>query len=100
MSRRIRSHLTFANIAAGLALVIALGTGTAYAANTVFSADIVDGEVKTPDIASNAVGTGKIGNNHAIQRSYAVSKSTWLVRAVATSGTPEWQLTGIATCAF
>ena len=38
--------------------------------------------------------------NVAIQRSYAVDRHTWLVRAVATSGTPEWQLTGIATCAF
>ena len=34
-----------------------------YAANTVFSADIVDGEVKAPDIASNAVGSGKVSNN-------------------------------------
>ena len=47
----------------GLALLLALTAGTAYAANTVFSTDIVDGEVKTPDIASNAVATGKIGNN-------------------------------------
>ena len=38
--------------------------------------------------------------NVAIQRSYAVDDNTWLVRAVATSGTPNWQLTGIATCAF
>jgi hypothetical protein len=47
----------------GLALLLVLTGGTAYAANTVFSTDIVDGEVKGPDIASNAVGTGKIGNN-------------------------------------
>jgi hypothetical protein len=38
--------------------------------------------------------------NVAIQRSYAVDDHTWLVRAVATSGTPNWQLTGVATCAF
>ncbi len=38
--------------------------------------------------------------NVAIQRSYAVNNHTWLVRAVATSGTPQWQLTGIATCVF
>ena len=38
--------------------------------------------------------------NVAIQRSYAVDQSTWLVRAVATSGTPQWQLTGIANCVF
>ena len=32
----------------------------AYAANTVFSADIVDGQVKTADLASNAVTAPKI----------------------------------------
>ena len=32
----------------------------AYAANTVFSADIVDGEVKTPDIAGNAITAAKV----------------------------------------
>jgi len=34
-----------------------------------------------------------------VQRSYAVNESTWLVRAVATSGTPMWHLTVIANCA-
>jgi hypothetical protein len=33
-----------------------------------------------------------------VQRSYAVDKSTWLVRAVAQSGTPQWQLTVVANC--
>ena len=32
----------------------------AYAANTVFSTDIVDGEVKTPDLAANAVTAAKV----------------------------------------
>lgn len=32
----------------------------AYAANTVFSIDIKDGEVKTPDLANNSVTTAKI----------------------------------------
>jgi hypothetical protein len=45
-----------------LALLIAIGTGSAYAANTVFSSDIVDGEVKTADLANNAVRTTKIAN--------------------------------------
>src|SRR3954447_13031729 len=56
-------HLTYANVMSTLAVFLAVGGGAAYAANTVFSTDIVDGEVKTPDIASNAVVTGKIGNN-------------------------------------
>ena len=48
-------RLTFANVCSFLALLIALGTGSAYAANTVFSTDIVDGEVKTADLDNNAV---------------------------------------------
>jgi hypothetical protein len=54
---RIRRHLSFANICSFLALTIALSTGTAYAANTIFSTDIVDGQVKAPDIGTGAVGT-------------------------------------------
>ena len=57
-----RPRLTYANLASTAALVVALGTGTAYAANTVFSTDIVDGEVKSVDLATNAVNTGKIIN--------------------------------------
>lgn len=60
---RIRRGLTFANVCSFLALTIALGTGTAYAANTVFSTDIVNGEVKTVDIAKGAVTVGKIADN-------------------------------------
>lgn len=45
-----------------LALFLVLAGGTAYAANTVFSADIVDGEVKTADLANNSVNTAKIAN--------------------------------------
>jgi hypothetical protein len=63
MLRRTRRHVTFANVASGLALVIALSTGTAYAANTVFSTDIVDGEVKTVDIHGDAVSNAKLHDN-------------------------------------
>jgi hypothetical protein len=52
---RIRRHLSFANICSVLALTVALSTGTAYAASTIFSADIVDGEVKAPDLGAAAV---------------------------------------------
>jgi hypothetical protein len=60
MNRRRRHPFAFANVVSVLALVIALGTGTAYAANTVFSTDIVDGEVKTPDIGSDSVDASKV----------------------------------------
>jgi hypothetical protein len=58
--RLLRSRLTYANLVSTLALVVALGTGTAYAANTVFSTDIVDGEVKEADLGDGAVSSAKI----------------------------------------
>src|SRR4051812_14421364 len=78
MSGRIRSGLTFSNVCSFLALVIALGAGTAYAANTVRSSDIVDGQVMNADIAANAVSTGKINGG-------AVTSSD--IRADAVRGT-------------
>lgn len=56
----MRRHLTFANVCSFLALTVALGTGGAYAAGHVFSADIVDGEVRTPDVAMSAITATKI----------------------------------------
>jgi len=53
-------QLNFANVCSALALVVALGTGGAYAANTVRSKDIVDGQVKTKDLKNNAVSSAKI----------------------------------------
>jgi hypothetical protein len=49
--------------AGALALFLVLAGGVAYGANTVFSADIVNGEVKNPDLASNSVTTLKIANS-------------------------------------
>src|SRR6476646_2183579 len=60
MFKRTRDLLTFANVCSFLALAIAISTGGAYAATTVFSTDIVDGEVKTPDLAADAVTSPKI----------------------------------------
>lgn len=59
MPTRLRRHLSFANVTSLLALFVALSAG-AYAANTIRSSDIVDGEVKRPDIANNAVSSPKI----------------------------------------
>jgi hypothetical protein len=60
MVRRLLRGTTFANVCSFLALTIALGTGTAYAANTVFSRDIVNGQVKSADIGKNQVTSPKI----------------------------------------
>jgi hypothetical protein len=61
--RRIRSRLTYANVISTLALFLVLAGGSAVAlngSNTVFSDDIVNGQVKTQDLASGAVTPGKI----------------------------------------
>ncbi len=70
MLERVRHGLTYANVMSTIAVVVAVGGGAAYAANTVFSEDIVNGEVKSVDIATGAVGTGDIAddavNSHKI----------------------------------
>jgi hypothetical protein len=51
---RIRQHLTYANVISTLCLFLILSGGTAVAlhgSNSVFSDDIVNGEVKTQDIS-------------------------------------------------
>jgi hypothetical protein len=68
ISARIRRHL-HGNVVGYVALFFALGLGTAYAthpggANTISSADIINQEVNTPDIAPDGVTTGKIANGH------------------------------------
>lgn len=70
MFRRARGRLTYANVASTLALLFALGTGGAYAANTIGSSDIIDesiqsvdlknGQVKGADIASNSITSNRI----------------------------------------
>ena len=53
--RRLRPHLTYANIMVTLLAIGALTGGVAYAANTIGSADIINGQVKTADIGNNQV---------------------------------------------
>ena len=61
MLKKVRSRLTFANVASAIALFLALSTGAAFASHErIFSNDIVNGEVKRPDIAAGAVGEGKV----------------------------------------
>ena len=53
--RGLRPHLTYANVMVTLLAIGAFTGGVAYAANTVFSSDIVDGEVKTADVGDNQI---------------------------------------------
>jgi hypothetical protein len=58
---RLRRHLTFANIAAAMALVVA-SSGTAYAAATITGADVVDGSLAGADLKNGTVKSIDIGN--------------------------------------
>jgi hypothetical protein len=64
MRQRLRSHLTYANVLATLAIFLLLGGG-AYAGfhlprNSVRSENIENGQVKTPDLADDAVTAAKL----------------------------------------
>jgi hypothetical protein len=66
--RRIRSHLTYANVMATIAVFLVLSGGTAVAlsgTDTVQSDDLGPGsQVKAPDVAANAVnGTDVVDNS-------------------------------------
>jgi hypothetical protein len=62
-ARILLGRFTYANVMSTFAVFLVLTGGAAYAANTVFSTDIVDGEVKNADLANNSVTSTKIYNN-------------------------------------
>ena len=59
----------YANVTATMALVVALG-GSAYAANTIRSRDIKNGEVKRVDLANGAVTSGKVRNGTLLRTDF------------------------------
>jgi hypothetical protein len=59
---RVATRLTYANVVSTVALVAALGTGTAYAANTVGTDDIIDGQVMHQDLDAAAVAGDRIAD--------------------------------------
>ena len=60
--KSIFSGNRYANVTSTLALVVALGGTGAYAANTIGSKDIRNGQVKNADLARNAVTGAKVRN--------------------------------------
>jgi hypothetical protein len=59
----------YADVTATVALIVALG-GTAYAANTVRSRDIVDGQVKRADLARGAVSSSKVQDGGLLRQDF------------------------------
>jgi hypothetical protein len=62
MGNGLRGRLTYSNVAATLALFLAIGGGMAFAlaSNSVKSRHIKNGQVKTPDIRTGAVNSSKL----------------------------------------
>lgn len=60
MIRWIRDRVTYANVASTLALFVALGTGTAYAANEWTGENIVDKSLTAADLAIGTIGTLRV----------------------------------------
>jgi hypothetical protein len=63
MLRKLFGRLTYANVMSTIAVFGVLAGGTAYAANTVFSTDIVDGQVKSVDVGDNEIGSADVKDN-------------------------------------
>src|ERR1044072_8673700 len=59
----VRRHLSYANVISTLCLILVVGGGAAYAANTIRSTDIVNGQVKSVDIGTSEVTPTDIADN-------------------------------------
>jgi hypothetical protein len=55
----IRRHITYANVASTLALVLALGTGTVYAIGEIGSARVKDNSIQSVDLKDGQAVTGQ-----------------------------------------
>jgi hypothetical protein len=68
MFRRVRPHLTYANVMVTLMAFVVFGGASAYASHElILSSDIKDGEVKEPDLGGGAVTRAKLRDG-AVQR--------------------------------
>ena len=63
MLRKLRSQLSYANVASTLALLIAVGGGSAYAASQIRSRDIARHAVTASKLAFDAVTASKVRNS-------------------------------------
>lgn len=63
MLARLRAALTYSNIVSTLCLLLVLGGGTAYAAATIGSDDIIDDSVRSVDLQNNDVRGVDVANN-------------------------------------
>jgi hypothetical protein len=81
MLKGIRERLSYANVMSSIAVIVALGTGGAFAASQIDSRDIENGTIRTKDLSFGLAGMGSEAED-----SMAVDKSfkTILTRTVKT----------------
>ena len=98
MIRTALAHLR-AQWMGALALFLVIAGGTAYAANTIGSSDIIDGQVMRVDLADEAITSAKIGQKQI--RSVDVSELSQFTEAARGSGscTDDAHLQGICASA-
>ena len=99
MLEGLRGRLSYANVMSTIAVLFAVGGGAAYAANTVFSSDIVNGEVKTQDIADAEMRIAALSSaarpGHcaavldAVAASTSPARDAWLPPLVATAAASD-----------
>jgi hypothetical protein len=77
----LRRRLSYANVTATLALFVALSTGGAYAANTIFSGDIVDNEVYRADVRNDDLPGGGLAPADLAANSVGTSEASGLTGA-------------------
>jgi len=63
MLRTLRSRMTYANVVSTIALALAIGGGTAYAATKIGTSNIRYHAVTGSKIANNSITPGKVKNN-------------------------------------
>ncbi len=76
---KLAPHLSFANVTSVVALVMALGLGSAWAAteigkNEVTSKAIKNGQVKGADLANDAVTSPKVGDGSLLAQDFAAGE--------------------------
>jgi hypothetical protein len=89
MVRWIRARLSYANVASTLALFLALGTGTAYAANEWTGENIVDQSLTAADIQIGTIGTLRVQDNSLQAIDLAPDSATSSEIASAAVGSSE-----------
>ncbi len=63
----MRKHLTYSNVTSTLCLILVLGGGAAYAAETIGSSDVINESLLSEDVKNNEIASADIANNVGVQ---------------------------------